>query len=177
MPASYLELDPDERIILTVRRHWISIFPIIVSTILVLMFVAFALGWLGSNPAAVPPPLTLPLAWSVLAGLGILAAVIGLVAYLVYRQNRIILTNKHYLQINQHGLFHRTVSKLTLDEIQDVRGTKSGFFATVLNYGEILIETAGAEPNFLFRPAGNPLELGESINDAHHKFGHDTPTP
>jgi hypothetical protein len=169
MSTSYLDLEPGERRILTARRHWIAFFPLVVSTVLLLAFASYGLGWVAANPTRLAgiPVGVVALFLTSLAGLAI---IILIIAYLIHIQNRIILTNRYYIQITQTGLFGRTVSKLTLDEIQDVRGTKRGFFPTILNYGEMLIETAGEEENFRFRPVGNPFEIAEQINDAHQHF-------
>ena len=169
---SYLTLETDEEVLLTRHKHWINILPVIVSTVLLLAFISYALGWLLANPtsrigAIIPAPALATL----LLGLGGLSVLILVIAYLVYRQNRVTLTNRHYMQINQTGLFNRTVSKLTLDEIQDCKGNRRGFFATLINYGEILIETAGENQNFNFNPVADPLNLAEAINDAHEKYG------
>lgn len=172
MAHTYLHLDPGEEILFTRRKHWINIFPIVVSTVLLLIFVAYALGWLLANTSRINaflPPQALAL---VLLALGGLALLILIVSYFIYAQNRVYLTNRHYMQINQTGLFNRTVSKLTLDEIQDCKGSRKGFFATILGYGTILIETAGEDENFNFGPIADPLNVAELINDAHQRYGH-----
>lgn len=177
MAETYLELEENEILILTAMRHWINIFPIIVATIIVLLFMVTGIGWLTANTDSIPEPLSAPILSLFLLIMGGLSILIAVISYLIFIQNRLILTNHHLIQITQNGLFNRTVSKLTLDEIQDVRGTKKGVFPTILNYGEILIETAGSEPNFLFKPVSNPLNLAETINDAHKQFGHAVPEP
>ncbi len=169
---TYLQLEPDEEILLIRHRHFINILPILVSSVLVIAVAIFTTGWLSthSNPLQeLISAAQLSLVLMILAGLALLIAAL---AFLIYRQTRIILTNRHFVQITQSGLFGRSTSKLTLDEIQDVRGTRRGFFATIFNYGEILVETAGEEENFLFTPVADPLDLAETINDAHRKYGH-----
>lgn len=169
----YLAMNPNEEILLEVHRHWVNVLPFLVSTIIVVLFGFFAIGYVGANPVSaekVFPGLTLGIVTPVVALLDILALFILFFAYIVYRQNRIILTNMHFIQITQTGLFARTLSKLSLDELQDVRGTRKGVFGTILNYGEINIESAGTEPNFLFKPAPDPLNIAEKINDTHEYY-------
>lgn len=167
---SYLELDPGEEIVFVRHRHIINLIPIAISTILVALALLYISGWLAVNADKVPAGIPISLVNMGLAILGILAAATFLAAIIVFLQNKIILTNRHYMQIDQFGLFNRSVNKLRLDEIQDVRGTRKGFFATLLSYGEILIETAGNEPNFLFKPVGDPLNVAEAINDCRHQY-------
>lgn len=169
----YLAMNPNEKILLEVHRHWINVFPFFVSTAVIVAFGFFAIGYVGANPVAaeqVFPGLTIGIVTPVVALLDIVALFILFFAYIVYRQNRIILTNMHFIQITQTGLFARTLSKLSLDELQDVRGTRKGVFATILNYGEIMIESAGTEPNFFFKPAPDPLNIAEQINDTHEYY-------
>lgn len=169
----YLAMNPNEEVILEVHRHWINVFPFFVSTAVVVAFGFFVIGYVGANPVSaekVFPGLTLGIVTPVVALLDILALFILFFAYIVYRQNRIILTNMHFIQITQTGLFARTLSKLSLDELQDVRGTRKGVFATIFNYGEIMIESAGSEPNFFFRPCPDPLNIAEQINDTHEYY-------
>ncbi len=163
------ELNPGEELVSIFRRHIINLVPIIVSTVLVVLVSTFAQGWLTLHQSDFPG-LPVPLITTALMVLSLLSIAILVIAFFIFRQNRVILTNQHVIEITQSGLFGRTLSKFSLDELQDVRGSRTGFFATILNYGEVLIETAGEEENFLFRPVGDPLAVAEVINDTHEQF-------
>ncbi len=170
---NYLTLNPGEKVILEAHRHWANIAPFFASTTLVIVIGFMMIGYVGGNPASAErlfPGLTLTIVTPVVALLDVLAILILFFAYSVYRQNKIVLTNMHFLQITQTGLFGRSLSKLSLDELQDVRGTRRGVLGTIFNYGEILIETAGNEENFFFRPAPDPLNIAEMINDTHEYY-------
>lgn len=170
---NYLVMNPGEEVILEAHRHWINVLPFFLSTAIVIVFGFFTIGYVGANPdsaARLFPGLTIGVVTPVVALLDVLALLTLFFAYIVYRQNRIVLTNMHFVQITQTGLFGRSLSKLSLDELQDVRGTRRGVFGTILNYGEILIETAGNEENFFFRPAPDPLNIAETINDTHEYY-------
>lgn len=167
---SYLDLDPGEEIVLTRHRHPINLLPFAVSTAIILLVMLYGAGWLAFHPQFLPEGIPLVLVNTALGILGVLASAIFVVVVYVYLQNKIILTNKHYVQIDQYGLFHRSVNKLLLDQLQDVRGTRKGLFGTMLGYGEVYIETAGKEPNFLFKPVADPLNLAETINDTRRDY-------
>lgn len=167
---TYLHLDPGEKTILIRRRHYVNILPILIAAIVVTLFSVFGIGALSSIQGEFAEFVPMPVVALVLLVLAGLSWLIFAVAYLIFLQTRIILTNKHYIQVTQNGLFGRTVSKLGLQGITDVRGTRSGPLPTLLNYGEILIETAGKEENFFFRPVGDPLDLAETINDTSHAY-------
>jgi uncharacterized membrane protein YdbT with pleckstrin-like domain len=172
MSNHYLQLEPDEQVLAIFRRHWIAIFPIFVSTALLLTAMVLVPTWIaGVSPTLLPGPIK-SLILIALTIMGPLSILILVLAYFIHRQNIVRLSNKYYLQITQTGLFNRTVSKLELDQVQDARGTRRGVLGTILNFGEVLIETAGEEQNFFFKPVGRPLEMAEMINDAHAQFGH-----
>lgn len=169
----YLSMNPGEVVILESHRHWVNIAPFFASTAIIVFAGFFAIGYIGANPdtaSQVLPGLSVGIITPIVAFLDVLAFAILFFAYVVYRQNRIVLTNMHFIQINQTGLFGRTLSKLSLDELQDVRGTRKGILGTIFNYGEILIETAGNEANFFFRPVPDPLNVAEKINDTHEYY-------
>ena len=169
----YLAMNPGEEVILEAHRHWVNVLPFFVSTAIVIVAGFLAIGYVGANPDAANrlfPGLSIGIVTPLVALLDIIAIITLFFAYTVYRQNKIILTNMHFIQITQTGLFGRTLSKLSLDELQDVRGSRKGVFGTILNYGEILIETAGNEENFFFRPVADPLNVAEKINDTHEYY-------
>lgn len=167
---SYLDLEPGEKVVFEKLRHPINLVPFAISTVIVVLAAIYGAGWLALNPEITPSFVSMALVNAGLGLLGVISVAVFLAAVFIYSQNKVILTSMHYLQIDQFGLFNRSVNKLRLDLIQDVRGTRRGFFATIFNYGEILIETAGSEPNFLFKPVADPLNLSEEINDARHGF-------
>lgn len=170
---SYLSMNPGETVILESHRHWVNIAPFFASTAIVIIIGFYMIGYVGANPEDANrlfPGLSLGIVTPLVALLDVFAIIILFFAYSVYRQNKIVLTNMHFIQITQTGLFGRTLSKLSLDELQDVRGSRKGVFGTILNYGEILIETAGNEENFFFRPAPDPLNIAEQINDTHEFY-------
>lgn len=80
----------------------------------------------------------------------ILAIFIVTLATVVYRQNRLIVTDRNITQVLQHGLFSRKVSQLNMVNVEDVTSVQKGLFATMFGYGELKIETAGEQSNFHF---------------------------
>ncbi len=175
--ANYLDLEPGENLIFTRHRHIINLVPFAFAEILVLLVVSYTSGWAFVNSSRLPAFISAGTISLVLSIIGLLTLAIFGLSILVFMQNRIILTDRHYIQIDQVGLFNRTVKKLHLDEIQDVRGTRKGFLATILNYGEIEVETAGAQDNFIFRPLADPLNTAEEINECRQHYVKDAARP
>jgi hypothetical protein len=67
-----------------------------------------------------------------------------------------IVTTGKVLNIEQHGLFSRTVSELDLTTVQDVTSEIKGLIPTILNYGYVYIQTAGKEERFIFEQVPHP---------------------
>ncbi len=80
-----------------------------------------------------------------------------------------IVTNDRIVDIEQRGLFSRTVSELDLYQIQDVTTQVHGFFATLLHYGHVEVKTASSNTGIVFRDVKNPDKLREEILDLANK--------
>lgn len=74
-----------------------------------------------------------------------------------------IVTNERVINIEQNGLFQRTSSELHLTSIVDVTSDVKGFFATIFNYGDIIVQTAGEQEHFHFQQIAHPEEVRQTI--------------
>ncbi|MDO9231193.1 MAG: PH domain-containing protein [bacterium] len=74
-----------------------------------------------------------------------------------------IVTSERIINIEQKGLFTRVVSELELEKIQDVTTDVRGVIPTFLNYGHILIQTAGERERFIFRNVPDPYAIKDTI--------------
>lgn len=80
-----------------------------------------------------------------------------------------IVTNERIVDIIQSGLFGRDVSEFRLDRIQDVTVHAKGIFATIFNYGDVRIQTAGGEKvEFVFEQVPNPYATKDMVLKAAH---------
>lgn len=76
-----------------------------------------------------------------------------------------VLSNDRIINIKQHGLFSRTISEADLYKAQDVTSEVHGILPTLLNYGNVTVQTAGTEQKFLFEQVPNPHEVRKKIID------------
>jgi uncharacterized membrane protein YdbT with pleckstrin-like domain len=74
-----------------------------------------------------------------------------------------IVTDERVINIDQKGFFNRDISELKLTKIQDVTSEISGVIPTLLNYGNIHVQTAGEKERFVFRQIPNPNEVKNMI--------------
>jgi hypothetical protein len=54
-----------------------------------------------------------------------------------------IVTSHRVVDVDQRGLFDRFVSEASFEKIQDVSYARRGFWGTVLNFGTLVVQTAG----------------------------------
>lgn len=80
-----------------------------------------------------------------------------------------IITNERIIDVEQKGFFNREVASLHLDRIQDITITTSGFVATMFGYGNIHVQTAGADRNFIIPNASNPEGVKRLILEQYAK--------
>lgn len=78
-----------------------------------------------------------------------------------------VITNKRIIDIEQRGFFRRSVSNLRLERIQDVTTKVSGIIATFLKFGEVHVQTAGADKEFTLHNTPNPEFVRDIILKAH----------
>jgi hypothetical protein len=74
-----------------------------------------------------------------------------------------IITNERIINIEQKSLFVRSVSELKFERIQDVTVEVKGVIPTVINYGNVFVQTAGEKERFVFRHISNPYAIKDLI--------------
>ncbi|MCR4334027.1 MAG: PH domain-containing protein [Patescibacteria group bacterium] len=161
------ELSPGEHIVKTVRKHWFLFLG---------ELLPFAI--LAVIPFALPKLLVLvpPLAkyaslfdyHTVLgrAGLGVWLLVTWTSAWGAFTRyflNAWILTNQRIATIKQRRFFVREVSSLLLPRVQDVTTNVTGIVSSLLNLGNIKVQSAGAEIEFTMRGIPHPEQMRDLI--------------
>lgn len=88
----------------------------------------------------------------------------------VYRQSRLLVTDRSLVQIIQKTLFNKKVSRLSMSNVEDVSEEQRGFLASFFNYGTLTVQTAGTEDNFVFTLCPNPTKLADRIIEARQAY-------
>ena len=155
---------PDEQLVYFLRRHPVTLLGIAFGMI-VLLIAPFAIVWYFAQfqSAFLADPVMFPL-------LALGGSAFFLFAWLFLFQNFLdyyldmwIVTNRRVLSVEQTGLFSRTVSELRMYRIQDVTATVTGALHTLLDYGDVEIETAGEKMRFNFEDVPNPNRVAKTI--------------
>ncbi len=167
MPHTADIVENNEKILNVYRQHWVNALPLILGWLVVLLLSIFGFYALGRYRTVVER--IGPSIWVAvfLAMLMVLASLLLYAAYWVYRQNRLIITDKHLYQVTQNSLFNRRILQFGLERLQDVSASQAGFFSTAMDYGDVTVETAGEEENFAFHNAPQPRAIAHRIMECH----------
>lgn len=155
----------DEKIELLLRRHWFTlIFPLLKRFAVILLpflilFFLFSSFILKSTFFSI-----LFLLWFVT---GISAI---LYEWIIWYYDIYIITNKRIIDIDQKTLFSRSVAETSLDKIQDVTFEIDGMIPTFLKYGDVSVQTAGAEEVINLEEVYDPREIQEKIVELQKKY-------
>jgi uncharacterized membrane protein YdbT with pleckstrin-like domain len=114
---------------------------------------------------------------SISAIFGLSAVLLALILFTVthiYRQSKLLVTDRSLVQIIQKTLFIRKVSRLSMSNVEDVSEEQRGILASIFNYGTLTVQTAGTEDNFIFTLCPNPAGLADRIIDARQAYAKST---
>lgn len=79
--------------------------------------------------------------------------------------NVLIVTNERVIDLDVTWPFHRHVTEAHISQVQDVSFKQGGFIASILNYGNIFVQTAGETQGIEITQAPNPALIHDIITD------------
>ncbi len=167
-----IELEKNEVLLKTVRKHWFIIASELFGTLLMLIvpfFILFLIIILPSEilPFTLQPEEHLPLIIYGITLWSLLALLTGFMIWTHYYLDLWVITDRRIIVIDQVHFFNRKVSIFRLERLQDIKFSVVGLIATFLNFGTIRAQTAStAESNFMTTGLPNPQNLQSIIQKA-----------
>jgi uncharacterized membrane protein YdbT with pleckstrin-like domain len=152
-----------EEIVMVIHRHWFNILEKM-SLVFFMLLILFA--------SAIYLPALFPIfsfpAMNYLfifleTFFGMIIWIVFFLIWIDYYFDVWIITNLRIVNIEQNGLFNRSVSEMDFTRIQDVTTEVAGIIPTFLNYGDVAVQTAAETERFLFRQVPNPYEIKDQI--------------
>lgn len=161
---------PGESIILLLRRHWITNFVwvgtgVLLIIIPVILFPAIAIA--GIIPPNFPGSffgLTI-LVWYLLTFSYIL------VNFLLWYFTVSIVTNDRIVDIDFINILYKKFAETRIVRIEDVTNRTGGFIQALLDYGDVIVQTAAKEAMFQFGSVPHPEKVVRIINELMAKTG------
>lgn len=166
---------PDEEITQRVfYKSFVMVLPILLASVLLGLVALGGMSY-GAANASIALGERLPtLSGSLVSLLSfvffVLVSLFTFGALWIWRNNRILVTNEHIVDIDQNTLFNRSVATLNLSRIQDVSADVKGPVQTLLQYGTVVVQTAGQEQNFHFDYMPRPYEAEQYILEIHKQY-------
>jgi len=157
-----VELQPGEEVLHLSRRHWIVLYPFLALDALVGLLPLGLAIWAASKIEGTAGSIVL------VAGVAWVAA-IGVRAYFRwyrYRHDVWLVTNQRLIDSFKRHWFHHEVASADLVDIEDVAMERSGVLQTMLDFGNLQVQTAGERENFVLGNIHQPSRLLTIIDRA-----------
>lgn len=153
--------DPDEEILLLIRRSFATNIPWIF-LVFVLIFLPPILSFFSFFDVFNFDPIIIT--FIVVFYYVILFGVV-IVNFALWYFNVGIVTNKRIVDVDLHGILSRHVSEARLALVQDVSHQQIGFLRSLFDYGDVFVQTAGSSQNIEFDRVPRPVFIAEVIGD------------
>lgn len=89
--------------------------------------------------------------------------------FIIFYLDLSIITNDRIVEMEQIGLFSRTVSELELFRIQDITSEVNGVIATLFRYGNVHITTASENTQIILYNVPHPEKIREELIQLSHE--------
>lgn len=167
-----VELYEGEKIELSMRKHWLvftleaiglivgAILPLAIYFILIIVTPEFI------ETLSTPTVIFSFSAWLLFMWF------VFLIIFTNYYLDQIVVTNKRIIDIEQIGLFSRDIATTSINRLQDIKVELSGIFPTLLKYGDLHIQSAGAHKEILIKGIKHPEKVKEVILRLYHSSNH-----
>ncbi|HSX40608.1 MAG TPA: hypothetical protein VLF68_03260 [Candidatus Saccharimonadales bacterium] len=157
-----------ETILLFLRRHFITNFPWIFISI-VLLVVPTILHILFKTPFIAADNLFsfLPANFGTFFTLFyyLLIAMYIFINFITWYFNISMVTTIRIIDIDFSDVVYKNISATKLDLVQDVNYTQIGVIPSVFDYGDVLVQTAGSQEMFDFSSVPHPQRVVKIIED------------
>lgn len=125
---------PNESVEEVVKNHWYVLFWPIVKTIILIAIPIVSFIYIGAN-----------VYFSIITAICvILAFTVFSTAYYLYSSSVFLITSERIIYLYQKTVLKRKVIETNLEKIQDVTSDTEGLVKNALDFGDLIIRTAGA---------------------------------
>lgn len=165
----FKDFGEDEKIIMVIHRNWFYLFEQFFWLIVVSGLFLFGIT---SAPVYFPDILASANQPVILFAQNFFMLAVWIYAFLIwidYYFDLWIITNHRIVNIEQKGMFTRKVSETTYGKVQDITTNVSGMLPTMLNFGDLTVQTAGETDDFIFRTISDPYHVKNIIAQMQQK--------
>lgn len=157
--------EESEIVFIFARPYFLAFIPTIL-IFLVAYFFGFAVQYVLANGLIFNPDPSIANAIILLLSVyELVCVIVFVVALFDFYFDIFIVTNRRVVDIHQDQLFSRPIAELSLDDVEDVKSEVTGLFETIFNYGDVHVQTAGAQDFFQAENLRFPREITAIVLD------------
>lgn len=149
-PSLPFPLHDDERVLALVRRHWIHLWPRITFYAIIALVPVALVGWCFRDAG---------IAWIIVLIWVAFWAVRALLAWYQYHNDIWAVTNQRIVDSIRTTPFNLKIATADLVNIQDMTIDRSGPVRTMLDYGDIICQTAADSQQFRLSGIPDPRAI------------------
>lgn len=155
----YESQESDEKIILFLRRHFVTNVGWILGFFCLVLVPFFAFSFFSFS--------SIPFGFRFMGVIGwyLLTFAFAFERFISWFFNVNIITNLRIIDVNFPSILYKDISETKLENVQDISSKTGGFIRSFFNYGDVLVQTAGALPELNFEAVPHPDKVAEVIND------------
>jgi len=166
-----IELEANENVLSTVRKHWFVITAELVAASLFAFLPFLILVLLKIMPEFIPLAIDLSAYTSLIVYASVFWVLVTfLSAFMIWTHYYLdlwVITDHRIIVIDQIHFFNRKVSSFRLERLQDIKVSVNGIIPTFLNFGTLRAQTASAaESNFMTTGLPDPRGIQSMIQKA-----------
>lgn len=153
--------DQNETVLLVLRAHPVTQIPWVLSTILMFVLLAVLDMFI---------PAFIPANYRVFINVMLVVFILNYawLNFILYYYQVGIVTDRRVIDVDFYSILYRETSEARVGKIEDVTSRTGGYFGSLFNYGNVHVQTAGAEPNIEFNRIPAPSAVAKIINDVHN---------
>ena len=146
----FLKLEDNEYVEFAFKRAriWLNLILGSLSAGLILILLAFLLVLLGQSSIDATG---ISFLYIILGALLFAVLLAGLFTIIVYRGNRLFVTNKHVIQLTMVSPMANSVNMIDLSSIEDTSFSQNGIMQKIFGYGTFRLSTVGEETTYTFK--------------------------
>ena len=147
-------LQPGERVVLLLKRHWLYAYPQLALNALVAVIPVLVMLYFTTHIVAIVATIVWSVFWVVR------------IYFLWYRYENDVwfVTNQRVVDSVRRHWFHHKMASTDLVDVEDISVERSGFFSTIFNYGSVKLQTAGQQANFTLSGIPAPADVLSNID-------------
>lgn len=158
-----VQLQSGEEVIQVIRRHPASLWGRL-ALIAAVVIIAFII-WLNRGQGTLSSLINIAFFLVIIGGL-----LIGFMVWYRYRNDYWVITSQRLIDITRSTPFSQQITTASLNNVQDINIRVKGIFNTMLNFGDVICQTASSgSRTFTLIGVANPEKVLDAIDDARAK--------